>query len=122
MAYCPQCNTEYEEGTRECMDCHVALLAGAPPAEPVEAMPHDSNLVQVRVFSGGTAFGQADLARSWLQAEGIPCVLPGEASAGVLPVLDVPLLVREEDAERAEEILKEYLETDATQPQEEEPE
>ncbi len=51
----------------------------------------------------------ADLARNILETEGIPCVLPGETSAEVLPVLDVPLLVREQDAGRATELLKSYL-------------
>jgi hypothetical protein len=44
-----------------------------------------------------------------LETAGIPCVLPGETSAELLPVLDVPLLVREEDAQRAGELLKSYL-------------
>jgi Putative prokaryotic signal transducing protein/zinc-ribbon domain len=121
MAYCPKCGTEYEEGTRECMDCHASLRSGAPPAKSVQDVPRDVKLVQVRVFSGGSAFGQAELAKSWLESEGIPCALPGEASAGVLPVLDVQLLVREEDAEQAREILKEYLESSTTFPQENEP-
>jgi Putative prokaryotic signal transducing protein len=115
MAYCPQCGTEYEEDSRECMDCHVALRPGAPPVAPAEpALPRDVKLVTVHTFSGGTALMEAELAKSWLESEEIPCILPGEASVGMLPVLDVPMLVREEDAERAERILKEYLESNVT--------
>jgi Putative prokaryotic signal transducing protein len=124
MAYCPQCGTEYIEGPHECMDCHVKLRPGAPPApvvDPANALPHDVKLVPVHVFSGGTALMEAELARSWLASEDIPCVLPGEASVGMLPVLDIPLLVREEDAEKAERILKEYLESN-TELLEDEPE
>jgi hypothetical protein len=35
-----------------------------------------------------------------------------------VPVLDVPLLVREQDAERAASILRDYLDTEAASPAE----
>jgi Putative prokaryotic signal transducing protein len=124
MAYCPRCATEYEENAGECMDCHLALRPGPPPASLLERKKHgmrrDVKLVSVHVFSGGTAVMEAELAKNWLESEGIPCVLPGEASVGMLPVLDVPLLVCEEDADEATRILKEYLESNATA-QEDEP-
>jgi hypothetical protein len=65
--------------------------------------------VTVRVFTGATALLDADVARSILQSQGIPSLVPGETSAELLPVLDVTLLVREEDAERAATILRDYL-------------
>jgi hypothetical protein len=117
MAYCLRCATEYEESAHECIDCHLPLRPGPPPAALLERqrrpMRSDVKLVPVHVFSGGTAVMQAELARDWLESEGIPCVLPGEASVGMLPVLDVPVLVCEEDAEEAAGILKEYLESNA---------
>jgi Putative prokaryotic signal transducing protein len=123
MAYCPQCGTEYQEGSPECMDCHVALRSGPPPAptrEPEPALPRDVKLAPVHIFSGGAALMEAHLAKSWLESEGIPCVLPGETSVGMLPVLDVPLLVREEDADEAAQILKNYLESNTAE-QDDEP-
>jgi hypothetical protein len=51
-----------------------------------------------------------------LQSQGIPAFVPGETSVELLPVLDVPLLVREEDAERAADILRDYLDTQAATP------
>ena len=48
-------------------------------------------------------------ARKLLQARGIPSVLEGEASAEILPVLEVSLVVREEDADRATGILGSYF-------------
>lgn len=56
---------------------------------------------------------EADLAREILQSKGIPCIRSGEGAANVLPVLDVHLLVREEDAERAAAVLEEFLDTDS---------
>ena len=64
----------------------------------------------------------ADLARNILQTQGIPSLLQGESSAEVLPVLDIPLFVREEDVERAERILSDYLDTEVqSTPEEPEP-
>ncbi|HEV2351528.1 MAG TPA: DUF2007 domain-containing protein [Terriglobia bacterium] len=112
MAYCPQCLVEYEEGTKECGACHVPLDAGAPPegAGGGLEIPPDAELVTVRTFSGPTGSMDAELAQNILQTQGIPCALPGEGHAEVLPGIDVVhLLVRKEDAGRAEEILKSYL-------------
>lgn len=112
MPYCPKCLIEYVDGTVQCDDCGAALLPGSPPeAPPLLDLSQERyvKLVPLRIFAGGTAQLDADLARNILQSQGIPCLLQGESSAEVLPVLDVPLLVREEDAERAERILRDYL-------------
>lgn len=112
MAYCPECLCEYKEGIRECGDCRVPLQPGSPPARaPGQMKAEEDKLVQLRVFSGATAQMDADLARGILETEGIPCILAGEASAALLPFLDVPLLVREGDAQRAAELLKSYLDS-----------
>jgi len=114
MPYCPNCLTEYVEGTAACDDCGASLLPGSPPAPPAATpseAPDDSKIVPVRVFTGATALLDAEVARNILQTQGIPSFVPGETSAELLPVLDVSLLVRENDAERAAEILRDYLDT-----------
>lgn len=116
MPYCPQCFVEYVEGTSECEDCGVGLVEGSPPlaAADVEHREDTANvkMVRVRTFSGPTALLEADLARNLLRTQGIPCVLPGEFSAETLPGVDVvQLLVREEDGERAAEILSSYFDS-----------
>ena len=120
MPYCPNCLTEYVEGTTACEDCGAQLVPGSPPETPPDTQPEirsagsaDSKLVTVRVFTGPTALLDADVARNILQSQGIPCLVPGETSAELLPVLDVSLLVREEDAERAARILEDYLDPEA---------
>lgn len=121
MPHCAQCLTEYVEGTTECEDCHVNLQPGSPPAAPRSeelAEPKDVKLVTVRVFTGATALLDAEVARNILQAQGMPCVLAGENAAEVLPVLDVPLLVREHEAEKASRILQEYFDSEAAPPPE----
>jgi Putative prokaryotic signal transducing protein len=144
MPYCPQCLTEYVEGTSECEDCRIDLVPGSPPEIVDEADSASSTskafggwfrslvgageeeedegppvkTVRIRAFSGGTASLDAALARKLLQARGIPSVLGGETSAEMLPVLEVSLLVREEDADRAAEILRNYFDTSGPIPAE----
>ncbi|MGA2476022.1 MAG: DUF2007 domain-containing protein [Terriglobia bacterium] len=125
MPYCPRCLTEYVEETTTCEDCGAQLAPGSPPETPPDTPPQtqsagsgDSKLVTVRVFTGPTALLDADVARKILQSQRIPSLVPGETSAGLLPVLDVSLLVREEDTEQAARILQEYLDSEATSPAE----
>jgi hypothetical protein len=109
MRYCPQCLTEYAEGSHECIDCHVALRPGVPLI-PGEIRESKVKLVRVRTFTGPMAHMDAELAKSILEAAEIPCVLPGQASADAYPGLDVvQLLVREEDATEAVEALENFL-------------
>jgi Putative prokaryotic signal transducing protein len=133
MPFCPQCLTEYVEGTSECEDCQIDLLPGSPPEVVDEPGPSTSKAlggwfrslvgagdegqdegspvktVRIRAFSGGTASLDAAVARKLLRARGIPSILGGETAAEMLPVLEVSLLVREEDADRAADILHSYF-------------
>ena len=123
MAYCPQCLIEYSEGSADCIDCHVPLVPGAPPApqaavKVLEVAP-DAELVTIRTFSGPTGPLDAELAQNILQTQGIPCALPGEGHADVLPGIDViQLMVRKEDAEKATELLESFLDNPEVLPAE----
>jgi hypothetical protein len=72
MPYCPQCLTEYVVGSRECIDCHVALRPGGPLDR--EAGESKVKLLRVRTFSGPTAHMHAELARSILGLAKAPMV------------------------------------------------
>ncbi|HEX5481113.1 MAG TPA: DUF2007 domain-containing protein [Terriglobia bacterium] len=68
--------------------------------------------MRVRVFSGPTSGMEANLARNLLNSQGIPCMLPGEFTAEMLPGIDpIQIFVREEDAEQAAEILQAYFDS-----------
>jgi len=110
MAYCPECLEEYAEGSVECVDCHVPLKSGAPPARDDETPEPNLELVTIHTFSGPTAALDSELAKNVLAGDGIQCVLTGEGSAEILPGVDLVLMgVRKEDAERAKEVLESYF-------------
>ncbi|HKS94913.1 MAG TPA: DUF2007 domain-containing protein [Terriglobia bacterium] len=122
MACCPQCLTEYHEGSSNCIDCGVPLQPGPPPHPVDESDEPATSLVKLRTFSGPTAQLDADLAKNILAAQGIPCVLPGEQMAETLPGVDVvQMFVREQDAEEAADILRSYLDQPAPLSDEAEP-
>jgi hypothetical protein len=114
MPYCAKCLVEYVEGTAQCEDCGARLLPGSPPADPPrpEIDPEkDVNLVPVRISTDDSGM-EAEVAQGILESQGIPCALSGDLAGTPFPVMGLLLLVREEDAERVERILKEYAEAD----------
>jgi hypothetical protein len=57
--YCPECRVEYREGFTECADCHVALLAGPPPPEPLDPFDPSLELVVVLETNNGIQLAMA---------------------------------------------------------------
>ena len=84
-------------------------------------MSGDQNirLVPVRTFGGGSAVMNAELARNLLEAQGIESMVPGDIAAETIPVVDAQVLVREDDAARAAEILAAYFDVPAQEGPEE---
>lgn len=114
MSYCPECQTEYAEGTTKCIDCGAALKPGPPPPPEGEEEEPNAHFAPVRVFQGLHAQFQAELARNVLEEEGIPSSIIGNLGAELLPGADaVQLLVREEDRARASQIVQAFLESEA---------
>ena len=117
MAYCPECLTEYAEGSTQCIDCGIPLQRGVPPESaqaPEDREEPQVKLVKVRSFSGPVGSMSAEVAKNILEANGLPSVLRGEFSAETLPGVDpVDLLVRAEDAARAAELLQSFLDNPA---------
>jgi hypothetical protein len=77
----------------------------------------EPKLVKLRAFSGPRGRFDAELAKNILEAQGIRCLLPGQIAGEMLPGVDLlELLVCEEDAEQAAEILKGYLDSPGAVP------
>jgi hypothetical protein len=71
--FCPECGTEYAPGVTRCEECGVDLVAEPPPAAVDTAEWKD--LVTVLVTDDPAL---VPVARSMLEAEGIPCFARGD--------------------------------------------
>jgi len=72
--FCPKCKAEYRAGFTVCSDCNVRLVFRLPEEEEEELVQAD--LVVVSTVQGPLEEGQI---RSFLEANGIPTVIRGEA-------------------------------------------
>lgn len=105
MPFCPQCRTEYVEGTSTCADCGAPLISALPSERETE--PDLGDLVEVWRAQGEL---NAQLTRALLEANGITSMLAGESlrlthGFTVDGLALVRILVRPDDAERACEII-----------------
>jgi hypothetical protein len=102
--FCPICKAEYREGFSRCADCDVDLVDELED-EPKES-PEYVDWVKITTFSDRY---EADLAQGLLEANDIEAVTFSDDCGSVDPALayglGVRLLVREEDVERAKEVL-----------------
>jgi hypothetical protein len=109
--YCPQCRVEYREGFTECSDCHMALLAGAPPAEAPD--PFDPSLELVVVLESNDPM-QLAMATGLLEEAEIPFFVLGQITKlvnDVNPFLNkwVKLQVPVDREAEAKELLESVL-------------
>lgn len=107
--YCPKCRSEFRPGFTECAECGVRLVDELPP----KPLPEYADLRTV-MFAPSEMILM--LAKSRLEAEGIPCLTKNVLVqdlfgmgrvAGFNPVTGPPeLQVSAEDFDRAVEILE----------------
>ena len=102
--FCPQCGSGYQDGLTRCNDCDVDLVATMPP-EP----DHSGEYVPVTLAEGQL---QIDQIRSFLESNGIPSAVRGEAVRNVYGftlngLAAAEVLVPKEQAETAMELLEE---------------
>ena len=111
--YCPSCGESFNETLTECPHCGVELAETRPGSPP------DPTIQFASVLSTGDA-GLIALAKSLLDAEGIEYLVRGEGlqdlfgggrlGAGYsILVGPAEFIVRENDAERARELLADLL-------------
>lgn len=105
MPFCPKCRYKYVNGILKCSDCGVDLVSALPPLET----PQDAEIELTEVWRAQGEV-EAQLIRSLLESNDIESVLSGEAlrlthGFTVDGLAEVRILVRREDAKRAEEVI-----------------
>ncbi len=102
--FCPKCKAEYREGFSRCADCDVDLVPELPPE--IEEIPEYVDWIKITSFMNRY---EADLAQGLLEANDIEAVTFSDDCGSVDPALTfalgIRLMVKEEDVERAKEVL-----------------
>ena len=100
--FCPECSAEYRDGFARCSDCNVPLVSALPPEE----MDANIGSEEATVFVTRDLV-EAETVKELLESSGIEAYLSGESSP--LPGVpgEVRLIVNQQQAEMAHEILEE---------------
>src|SRR5258706_11941824 len=101
---CPRCATEYASGTTRCPACNVELVEATAAQVDTESDWSEDVVVLETVDES-----QLMVARSLLEAEGIPCFAPGEDSRQLVAAGPARLCVSPAN-EAAARALLEHLE------------
>lgn len=111
--FCPECQGEYRPGFVRCAACDVALVdrlpksaAGSHPAQRLGSASFQ-NPVEIARF---THVHQAEFAASVLEGNGIESYVDDPFTGTIVPYVTltaggIRLLVRDEDQDRAREVL-----------------
>ena len=113
---CPQCSTEYRQGFDKCYDCDVLLINEDEFQElqkKEEAAREKYRLMDIVRVHSVQGQSESDLLRSLLEANGIESFTKGRAVQSVHPFTvdglgEMWILVREEDADKARGLIKEF--------------
>lgn len=106
--FCPICKAEYRSGFTICSDCNVQLVPELPPEHPKE--PHN----MVNLYSPSNEMELA-IIKSILDAEEVNYFVKNEnfGSMEVGPQIELfnrkMIMVRDDQHERASELIKDYL-------------
>ena len=104
--FCPNCLTEYRPGFYKCADCGADLVDELPPEDELEDEVEDDVDVKFVEVLRTNSFTDAAMIKSILDGEGFHYYINGETAASVHYVVPMVLMVAEEEAEEAAELLK----------------
>lgn len=110
MPFCPKCGYEYEPGHRRCPDCDEELVDGLPAED--EPVP-EVKWVALHPLPGPL---YAEMVKEVLDRRGIPCIIQSDvlssaygAKGATLPGMQSRILVPEDRAEEARQLLFQML-------------
>ena len=106
--FCFTCKSDYARGVKECPECGALLVYRFPTASPAQDVGSEQKLIVVRTFNNKL---EADCATMTLAAAGIKAIVwsdnYGSRALPQLSFIDgIQILVRSEDLEDAEQILR----------------
>jgi len=99
--FCPECRAEYRSGFTRCSDCDVPLVSTLPPEE----VPRD--IQEVAAFNT-LDMVEAEAVKELLEASEIEVYVAGESSPLPGVPRDIRLMVNEDQADLAQDIIEEY--------------
>ena len=114
MAFCPNCEAEYQEGITACPDCQIELVENLTPVNRVHDRS-DGEPVQLQTFKTSA---EAAMVRELLEQNDVRSFVEGGEFA-IIPSSfsqEVVVMVDERDLPRAIEIYNAYFDADATAP------
>lgn len=102
--FCPKCKMEYQDGYLECSDCQVELVSALDP-EPV----YEPTYVDYEAVASVVDIGMVAIIKSLLEEEKITYFIRGDETIHLYPGVPAQIMVRKDQAEQAQEILKDML-------------
>ncbi|MDI6782624.1 MAG: hypothetical protein QME64_00835 [bacterium] len=122
MPFCPKCKAEYEVGVSKCSDCDIPLMVQLPE-EKDEPVPEADLVPVINVTDESEAVFYCDLLRqAGINATFRSFTVPGYPMVSEQIAHWGEVLVLDDDAEQADQIIVDYLKTLETQEIEETPE
>lgn len=116
MAFCPNCEAEYQSGIDVCPDCGVGLVPELTPENKV----HDTSEGEPVPLQSFKTSAEAEMVRETLETNGIRSFVEGGEFA-VIPgsfSQEVVVMVDERDLARAIEIYEAFFNSQPTAPAE----
>lgn len=109
MSFCPSCKYEYIPGITTCPDCDVELVEKLPEEEPKQETD-PSGLVAIADYHYAI---EAETDKLKLDSAGIDSCITNEITTPLIPTNalgTIRIMVRDEDAQKALEVLSQELE------------
>ncbi|NQT32302.1 MAG: hypothetical protein HQ594_01350 [Candidatus Omnitrophica bacterium] len=111
--YCPKCRTEYRDGFDRCADCDVVLVHELP-RESRDAGPEEKEAVKEgagKTLGMYATHAEAEIITGFLKSCGIEAIVSQSKYKGWAPYgssfkRGIPVVVLEEDLEKAKELIE----------------
>lgn len=122
MPFCPKCKAEYEVGFAQCSDCQIPLMDQLPE-EKDEPVPEAELVSVIHVANESEAVFYCEMLKeAGINATYRSFTIPAYDGITESTPYWGEVMVLDEDAEQADQIIVDYLKTIETQGIEEKPE